>query len=75
MMTKVMDLEVMVGCKFCGKVSTLKVNSIDFMMWEQFGECIQNAMPYLTADERELLISGTCGDCWHKMFAFYDEEE
>ena len=34
---------------------------------------IQNALPELTADERELLISGTCPSCWDRMFGDYDE--
>ena len=32
------------------------------------GELIQDALPYLSASEREMLISGTCDDCWQKMF-------
>ena len=32
------------------------------------GALIQDAMPYLSADDRELLISGTCGACFDKMF-------
>tara|TARA_Y100000310_G_C20387451_1_gene671140 strand:+ start:362 stop:508 length:147 start_codon:yes stop_codon:yes gene_type:complete len=44
------------------------VNSKDFISWNN-GSYIQNAMPYLSADERELLISGTCGPCFDVMFA------
>jgi hypothetical protein len=36
---------------------------------------IQKAMPYLTADEREMFISGTCSDCWDKLFPESDEDE
>jgi hypothetical protein len=43
-----------------------------FHNW-QGGELIQNALPELTADERELLISGTCPSCWDRMFGDYDE--
>jgi hypothetical protein len=35
--------------------------------WKE-GMLIQDAMPELSADERQLLISGTCGKCWDKMF-------
>ena len=31
-------------------------------------ELIQNAFPYLTPDERELIISRICGKCFDKMF-------
>jgi len=36
------------------------------------GELIQNVMPYLNEDERELLISGTCGKCFDKIFSDWD---
>ena len=42
--------------------------------WED-GELIQDALPNLTADQRELLISGTCDDCWKTMFGTVDDEE
>jgi hypothetical protein len=32
------------------------------------GVIIQKAMPTVGRDERELLISGTCGACWEKLF-------
>lgn len=32
------------------------------------GELIQNAMPHLSADEREFLISGIAGDEWDAEF-------
>jgi hypothetical protein len=35
----------------------------------------QDAFPHLTADERELLISGTCGSCFNAMFPEDDEED
>jgi hypothetical protein len=36
------------------------------------GALIQDAMPYLNPDERELLISRICPTCWVEMFG---EEE
>lgn len=32
------------------------------------GEHIQDVMPFLSADDRELLISGICGTCFDKTF-------
>ena len=43
------------------------VKTADMQAWED-GKFIQDAMPYLTAGERELLISATCGDCFDKFF-------
>jgi hypothetical protein len=32
------------------------------------GELIQRAMPDVSEDERELLISGVCGQCFDELF-------
>ena len=54
-------------CNKCKNQVEMAVNVDDYTSWEN-GELIQNAMPYLTADEREVLISGVCGTCFDKMF-------
>ena len=55
-------------CRSCNESISLMVNGQDVVDW-QGGKYIQDAMPYLSADERELLISQTCGVCWDEMFA------
>ena len=64
---------VAVPCRHCQQVTDLTVSVKGFADW-QGGELIQNALPELSADQRELLISGTCPTCWDKMFPS-DEEE
>jgi len=54
-------------CNRCKNQVEMKVYVEDVTAWEN-GELIQNAMPYLSADEREVLISGVCGTCFDKMF-------
>ena len=54
-------------CQVCKNQVEMQVHVEDVTAWEN-GELIQNAMPYLSADEREVLISGTCGPCFDKMF-------
>ena len=63
---------VVAECNKCGASTTMMVRIKDLVMWE-LGKYIQDAMPYLSADERELLISGTCGDCFEKMFGNCEE--
>jgi hypothetical protein len=46
----------------------------DYERWQN-GEHIQNVAPYLSADDRELLISGMCGKCFDEIFAGEDEDE
>jgi len=54
-------------CPFCGKEWSIAVSALDFAIW-QAGELIQKAFPYLSAGERELLISGMCADCQKEIF-------
>jgi len=57
----------LVICQHCLRKFELKVNKADLVAWVK-GTKIQFAMPYLTDDERELLISQTCGECWDELF-------
>lgn len=61
-------IKIEVACVHCQNVYALMVEQSGFDNWSQGLQLIQNAMPYLTAGERELLISGTCDDCWDNMF-------
>ena len=68
--------KILVGnrCSICGKMNKVEVYKKDFEAWQN-GVLIQNAMPYLSAEERELLITGTCSECWDKMWGEPDEDE
>jgi len=59
---------VVFDCGRCFETQHITVGAADLRNWEQ-GELIQNAMPYLSADEREIMISGICGTCFDNMFA------
>jgi len=59
--------EFEVDCRRCHNSYTVTAKAIDISRW-QGGAIIQDVMPYLTDDERELLISGTCGSCFDEMF-------
>ena len=50
----------------CGKTFTLAVPEAEYKNWKD-GMLIQDAMPSLGQDDRELLISGTCPKCWAEM--------
>jgi hypothetical protein len=58
---------VTVMCYSCRKTETYNVSYKAFCSWEQ-GELIQKALPQLDVDQRELLISNTCGKCFDIMF-------
>jgi hypothetical protein len=56
-----------VDCKFCGSHHEIELDLKDLKAW-QAGQKIQVVMPYLDADQRELLISNTCTKCWEDIF-------
>jgi len=58
---------IITQCPFCGRGNEVEVNETDYLDWDD-GKMAQDAFPYLSADEREMLISGCCPQCWNKMF-------
>jgi hypothetical protein len=65
---------VVVPCRWCGVIHELNPTVSGFIAWKD-GVFIQDAMPELSAGQRELLISGTCDKCWDEMFGTSEEEE
>jgi len=60
------DIPILCTCSQCTNKISIDVNQHDYYRWQD-GSLIQKEMPYLTCDERELLISGVCGSCFDKM--------
>ena len=56
---------VVTQCPFCGRGNEIEVNEADYWDWDD-GMLVQDAFPYLSADEREMLISGICPTCRDK---------
>lgn len=65
---------VVTQCPFCGRGNEVEVNEADYWNWDD-GMLAQDAFPYLSADEREMLISGICPTCWDKMFGSDEEPD
>ena len=61
-------------CAKCKRKIVLVVEGADWEEWigGMTDRHVQDIFHYLTAAERELLISGYCGDCWSLIFS--DEE-
>lgn len=64
---------VVTYCPFCGKGHEVEVNDMDYLDWKD-GTSAQDAFPYLSTSERELLISGICPTCWNETFGNAEEE-
>lgn len=52
-----------------GKTHTMEINVTQEQLdrWNN-GEVIQNAMPHLTSDEREFIMTGITSSEWDKIF-------
>lgn len=59
-------------CIYCGDEQSVRVDAEAAIKFRDGGHA-QDCFPDLPADQREFLISGSCGKCWDKMFA--EEEE
>ena len=68
-----MKMIIEAECRMCGKQFRLKAEKEDIHKWMN-GMNNQDALPYMPAEERELLISGTCPECWNKLFPAEEEE-
>lgn len=59
---------VKIKCKICNNSYDIIVNKKDLQDWKKGKGYIQDILSDLSDSERELLISGTCGTCFDKMF-------
>lgn len=56
-------------CFHCGETNIIITDEPAFLKWYNREMFAQDAFPDLTAEERELIISGTHPECWNKIFA------
>ena len=61
-------------CPFCGHTTYIQCDKDAYDRWGE-GMSIQDAMPDMTPEDREMLISGICPSCWDDMFGDEDEDE
>jgi ribosomal protein S27AE len=61
-------------CLRCGETTVIRANVSDLVAWQK-GKLIQDVLSYLSDNERELLISKTCGKCYDEFFEENDEDE
>ena len=64
-----------VPCKYCGIMYTILADREDVKKWLVGEGYIQDILAYLSAGERELLISGTCHNCWESFYGKFVEDD
>jgi hypothetical protein len=69
------------ACVACGEVHRFELDSgyalafqQGFILWHDRGVLIQDALPFLTAGQREILMTGVSEECWDALFADEDED-
>lgn len=60
------DHEIAVTCWRCKQPHTILVKEEDHQRWLA-GESVQKVFHYLSADDRELILTSTCGPCFDSM--------
>lgn len=67
------DIRIEITCPFCGTTHFVEVAERDYNNWWN-GQLAQEAFPYLSATEREQLISQVCPKCQDDIFGEEDDE-
>ena len=67
-------MKIQKECPHCHKLQTIDVDDNQYNDWLA-GKNIQRAFPDLSADQREILMSGICPECWEDIFGEDDEED
>ena len=63
------QMKIAVTCPLClTEQRPLIVSTKAYNAWKNGELFVQDAFPELNADERELLVSGTCIPCWDRMY-------
>lgn len=67
-------MKVKCVCPICGNVNYVDVDEEEYNNYIN-GELVQRAFPNMDCTTRELLVTGTCPDCWDMMFCGEEEDD
>lgn len=62
-------------CWRCGNITSIILNKEDMVDWLSGAGPIEQILYYLSPNERELLISNTCGSCFDSLFEPLDSDD
>lgn len=60
--------ELSLRCLVCGRPKVIKVPKKGYKAWQIDHIPIQHAMPEVSADDREMLMSQICGECFDALY-------
>ena len=55
-------------CRHCNEINSIILDMDAFTQWNKGKLLIQEAFPYLSIDDREIIMTGTHVACWNEMF-------
>lgn len=62
------DFTVSIECRICKKDFDINCEEKDYSDWKSGKGYIQDLLNYLSASDRELILSETCGNCFDQLF-------
>ncbi len=65
---------ITIPCRICKHGVELVLPNKAFQDWQNGLGLIQNLMPHVSTDHREMLITQICGDCFKQMFPPEEED-
>lgn len=60
------EITIVTHCPICHRANFVEVNEADYWDWRD-GALAQDVFPYLSTDERGMLINGICSTCWNNV--------
>ena len=66
---------IKIKCELCDQDIPVAITEGEFVDWtlnHKTLPVVQDHFPQLSAEDREMLVSGVCGKCWDRLFP--DEE-
>ena len=60
-------VKIITPCLLCQREFPFALDPQGFARWLN-GELVQNAFPEMRKEDRELLVSNTCPECWRRTF-------
>ena len=55
-------------CNLCGNPQVLPIEREDLIAWSKSGLFVQDYFPHLSPNDREMIMTGTCGRCFDDLF-------
>lgn len=62
-------------CPTCDTRQMVKVHTENYFKWRRGEGHVQDLMPYLSANDREALMTGICPRCWSGMIEEPEEDD